>query len=98
MADPVVFKTGDPGAKNRDNWNELSARVQSVVNNADAVLGALEDVNDAAQGIAADKEAAEQAAQTATEKADLFTSQLATMSTQILTLQAIVVAHHGFEE
>lgn len=44
MANPVVFNTKDWGAWIRDKLNEMSAVAQSVADNAAAILGVKEDV------------------------------------------------------
>src|SRR5690606_23211050 len=54
MADPVVFHTNDHGARNRDNWNELSQRVQSAIDG----VGNAEQAALDAQGAASRAEAA----------------------------------------
>lgn len=68
MADPIVFKTDDHGAKSRDKLNDLAQRAQVVINNADAVLNAKTDVlqikgeiDATAAAVAVDKAAAQEA-------------------------------------
>jgi|SRR5690625_811997 len=81
MADPVVFKTRDWGAWIRDKLNEMSAMVKIVADNAAAILGVKEqveqiqdEINITAGNVEGWKEEAEEARDESVEARDEIVS------------------------